>query len=527
MEKYPDYMFLQTQPQLYEYIKNDYPEIYEGIKSKIKEGKWEAGGVMWLEPDSNIPSGESLVRQILKGQAFFDKEFGGSSFKYLWLPDVFGYSWALPQILKKSGIEVFMTTKISWNQFNRMPHDTFRWRGIDGSEILTHFITTPDKDSSRYTYNGQIDANTIKGIWDEYKDKSLNQELILAYGYGDGGGGVNRDMLEMRRRLDKVPGMPNVKTGRADDYFLDLKNRVENSDQYVHTWDGELYLEYHRGTYTSQAHTKRMNRKMELAYREVEWLSVLGYLISGEWDQQSQEKLHEGWKIILRNQFHDILPGSSIGEVYKDSKEEYENANKLVTQSRDNQQKILLSEIKENVFVVYNSSSWMQSNIVKIQNVSSDYGTWQDQQDNELKAQYNDGIWYVHVENIPSLGYMTIYFDASSNKDDEVNEFKISDKGIITPFYDIEWNEKGQLTKIYDIEYDRHVLNDAPGNVMQVFEDKPLDFDAWDIDLFYQEKFKIVQQIENITVKETGPVRSVVSFKWKYDNSVKIGRAHV
>ncbi|TFJ92190.1 alpha-mannosidase [Lentibacillus salicampi] len=520
MEKYPDYIFLQTQPQLYEYIKNDYPEIYEGIKGRVKEGKWEVGGVMWLEPDNNIPSGESLVRQILKGQTFFDKEFGETSFKYLWLPDVFGYSWALPQILKKSGVEVFMTTKISWNQYNRMPHDTFRWRGIDGSEILTHFITTPESHVSRYTYNGVINAKSVKGIWDEYKDKSLNQELILSYGYGDGGGGVNRDMLEMRRRLDKIPGMPNVITGRADDYFCDLKNRVENSGQYVHTWDGELYLEYHRGTYTSQAHNKRMNRKMELAYRETEWLSVFGYLLSGQWDQQSQVNFDEGWKIILRNQFHDILPGSSIHEVYKDSKEEYEKANELITQSRDKQQDTILSETKENAFTVFNSSPWKQSNIAEIEGVKSISGVWQDQSYNKLEAQNENGIWYVHVNDIPSLGYTTIYFDGSPAQENEVYGFETSRNGIVTPFYEIEWNEKGQLTKIYDIENKRHVLKENPGNVLQVFEDKPLDFDAWDIDLFYQEKYKVVQQIESISIKEIGPLRAVVSFKWRYHDSL-------
>ncbi|ALX50126.1 alpha-mannosidase [Lentibacillus amyloliquefaciens] len=521
MEKYPDYIFLQTQPQLYEYIKNDYPEIYADIKNRVKEGRWEVGGVMWLEPDNNIPSGESLVRQILKGQAFFDKEFGNSSFKYLWLPDVFGYSWALPQILKKSGIEVFMTTKISWNQFNRMPHDTFHWRGIDGSEILTHFITTPEENSSKYTYNGLINAESVKGIWDEYKDKPLNQELIIAYGYGDGGGGVNRDMLEMRRRLNRVPGMPNVTTGRADDYFSDLKNRVENSDQYVHTWDGELYLEYHRGTYTSQAHNKRMNRKMELAYRETEWLSVFGYLFSGQWDQRSQENFDEGWKIILRNQFHDILPGSSISEVYKDSKEEYEKANILVTQSRNKQEDIILSEIKDNAFVVFNSSPWKQSNIVNIEGVKLNTGSWKDHNDNKLEAQNKNGTWYVHVNDIPSLGYTTIYFDESPAQDEtNTHSFETSRNGIVTPFYKIEWNDKGQLTNIYDIENKRHALKESPGNVMQVFEDKPLDFDAWDIDLFYQEKFKVIQQLENISVIELGSVRAVISFKWSYHNSL-------
>lgn len=259
MEMFPEYIFLQTQPQLYEYIKEDFPEIYEEIKKRVKEGRWEVDGGMWVEADCNLTSGESLTRQILIGSKFFKDEFG-KDVEYLWLPDVFGYSWALPQILKKSGIDMFMTTKISWNQYNRMPHDTFKWKGIDGSEVLTHFITTPEPwnepGSWFYTYNGLLTAKTVKGVWDAYSEKEMNQELLIAYGYGDGGGGVNRDLLERRRRIDKIPGLPSLETSTAGEFFRDLKETVKNTDRYVHTWDGELYLEYHRGTYLSNVSTE-------------------------------------------------------------------------------------------------------------------------------------------------------------------------------------------------------------------------------------------------------------------------------
>ena len=259
MEMFPEYIFLQTQPQLYEYIKVDFPEIYEEIKKRVKEGRWEVDGGMWVEADCNLTSGESLTRQILIGSKFIKDEFG-KDVEYLWLPDVFGYSWALPQILKKSGIDMFMTTKISWNQYNRMPHDTFKWKGIDGSEVLTHFITTPEPwnepGSWFYTYNGLLTAKTVKGVWDAYSEKEMNQELLIAYGYGDGGGGVNRDLLERRRRIDKIPGLPSLETSTAGEFFRDLKETVKNTDRYVHTWDGELYLEYHRGTYLSNVSTE-------------------------------------------------------------------------------------------------------------------------------------------------------------------------------------------------------------------------------------------------------------------------------
>ena len=259
MEMFPEYIFLQTQPQLYEYIKEDFPEIYEEIKKRVKEGRWEVDGGMWVEADCNLTSGESLTRQILIGSKFIKDEFG-KDVEYLWLPDVFGYSWALPQILKKSGIDMFMTTKISWNQYNRMPHDTFKWKGIDGSEVLTHFITTPEPwnepGSWFYTYNGLLTAKTVKGVWDAYSEKEMNQELLIAYGYGDGGGGVNRDLLKRRRRIDKIPGFPSLETSTAGEFFRDLKETVKNTDRYVHTWDGELYLEYHRGTYLLNVSTE-------------------------------------------------------------------------------------------------------------------------------------------------------------------------------------------------------------------------------------------------------------------------------
>lgn len=191
MEQYPEYIFLQTQPQLYEYMKEEFPEIYKKIKERVAQGRWEADGGMWVEADCNLTSGESLTRQILLGSKFIMDEFG-KDVEYLWLPDVFGYSWALPQILKKAGINTFMTTKISWNQYNRMPHDTFKWKGIDGSQVLTHFITTPEPwnepDSWFYTYNGNLIPRTVKGTWDAYSEKQMNKDLLIAFGYGDGGG---------------------------------------------------------------------------------------------------------------------------------------------------------------------------------------------------------------------------------------------------------------------------------------------------------------------------------------------------
>lgn len=529
MEMFPEYIFLQTQPQLYEYIKEDFPEIYGEIKKRVKEGRWEVDGGMWVEADCNLTSGESLTRQILIGSKFIKDEFG-KDVEYLWLPDVFGYSWALPQILKKSGIDMFMTTKISWNQYNRMPHDTFKWKGIDGSEVLTHFITTPEPwnepGSWFYTYNGLLTAKTVKGVWDAYSEKEMNQELLIAYGYGDGGGGVNRDLLERRRRIDRIPGLPSLETSTAGEFFRELKETVNNTDRYVHTWDGELYLEYHRGTYTSQGYNKRMNRKMELLYRQAEWLTAMRAVRSGSLDKAEQEKLTQGWKLILTNQFHDIIPGSSIHEVYEDSRRDYAKIEEIGT---DVIRDYLADSLHNggNAWTVYNASGWDMDEIAAVPAVEA--GEFTDGDGNVLEAQREEGVTYVHVKDVPAMGHRTIFFRAAKDADGktdingnvpENSPFRADGRVIETPFYSIVLNEQGQIEKLYDKENDRSVL--APGergNVLQMFEDKPIDNDAWDIDIFYQQKMREVTDLTKFEVKECGPLRLVIGLAWKYMNT--------
>lgn len=520
MERYPEYIFLQTQPQLYEYVKNDYPELYEAIKQKVKDGNWEVDGGMWLEADCNIPSGESLVRQILVGSRFIKEEFN-KDVEYLWLPDVFGYSWALPQILKKSGIDMFMTTKISWNQYNRMPHDTFKWRGIDGSEILTHFITTPEPWSQPgswfYTYNGRLTPKTVKGVWDAYTDKGITNDLLVSYGFGDGGGGVNREMLEYRKRLDKMPGLPNVKTGKASEYFRCLKEKVEKTDEYVHTWDGELYLEYHRGTYTSQAYTKMMNRKLELLYRETEWLSTVACLTNNDWSLYANNEITKGWKTILRNQFHDIIPGSSITEVYEDAKQEYKEAEDIALDIQNKLEEIYINK-DEHTWTIVNNSNWDRTESINIK--CDEDGSFYDEDGNKLKYQRNKGEYTVEIKNIPALGYKRIILKVDDVQYDNNSVFEYCDGKISTPKYYIEWNEYGQLTSIYDKENKREVLAKGErGNVLQMFEDKPMAHEAWDIDIFYQEKMREVKDLQSVELIEDGNIKAVIRFKYKYMNT--------
>ena len=521
MEMFDEYVFLQTQPQIYEYVKQDFPEIYEQIKEKVREGRWEVDGAMWVEADCNMTSGESLTRQILLGRKFVKEEFG-KEMEYLWLPDVFGYSWALPQILKKSGIHTFMTTKISWNEYNPMPHDTFMWKGMDGSEVLTHFVNTPDPVGSLtpwfYTYNGTLTPYTVKGVWKNYRDKDINRELLISYGFGDGGGGVNRTELEQRRRLDRIPGLPRVKTGTAGQYFRRLKEQIKNTDGYVHTWDGELYLEYHRGTYTSHAYNKKMNRRMEFLYREAEWLTAMAAIKQGDIRKAAQDKLTEGWKILLRNQFHDIIPGSSVLQVYEDSAKEYAAAQEIA-EATEQEAFAAFVQQENNVWTVINNSGWISSQLAAIPETRD--GVFRNGAGEILESQKENGVTYVKVSDVPAMGMAVVAFEEKTKVSSADSVFEITAEKIETPFYSIKLNGAGQITGLYDKENDREVL--APGeraNVLQVFEDKPLDFDAWNIDIFYQEKMREITELVCAEVVENGNLRAVLRLKWSYMDSV-------
>jgi alpha-mannosidase len=538
MDRYPEYNFFQSQPQLYAYLKQDCPPLYEKIKARITEKRWEASGAMWLESDCNIPSGESLVRQLLAGKRFFREEFGVDN-RVLWLPDVFGYSWALPQILKKSGIDYFMTTKISWSQYNRFPQDTFKWRGIDGTELLTHFITTPNNDDSwYYTYNGNVSASSLSGLWNNYRQKDVNDHLLLAYGWGDGGGGPTRDMLESIRRFEQMPTVPQVKQGLVETFFEELEERVEGH-RALPLWDGELYLEYHRGTYTSQAYNKRMNRHMETQLHNAEFINTLAMVLAPDYVYPS-ELLQEGWTIALRNQFHDIIPGSSIHEVYEDSREEYAEAKGLVCKALQRGETALGSTIEgtessegKRYYRVFNSLGWERSFAVDIPLTDEDKNiVWYSTDENGKPIESQNMIdsngaivsARVKVERVPSYGYITIVGQRVAGEIIDTRNtcelLKLETHRVETPFYLIKLNDYGQITSLYDKRNGREVMRSGEAaNVLQVFEDKPMAHDAWDIDIFYQEKMWVVEGLVETIVEEVGPLRAVLKHIWTFNRS--------
>jgi alpha-mannosidase len=263
---------------------------------------------------------------------------------------------------------------------------------------------------------------------------AVNQEMLLSYGYGDGGGGVNRDMLEMRRRLNEIPGIPHVETGRADAYFERLKKTFAEAKSYVHTWDGELYLELHRGTYTSQAESKRRNRKMELLLRETEWIAALAAVMIKDPSKYPKQDLDEAWKIVLRNQFHDIIPGTSIREVYEDSLKEYDQAKQFVDEAWDRAAQQLLKESANTDYVVFNSSTWNRDDLVTIPNAENMNGVWFDAAGNELTAQRSGGNWVVRVPDLPPMGFAAIHFkkDMASSSSEKRSPFLNIKLGVET-----------------------------------------------------------------------------------------------
>ena len=276
MEQYPNYKFMSSQPILYQFVKEQEPEMYEKIKQRIREGRWEVDGAMWLEADCNLTGGESLVRQIIKGERFFREEFGISS-KSLWLPDVFGYSAALPQILKRSGIPYFMTTKIAWNQYNQLPNDTFMWKGIDGSEVFVFMPTACDFDKTlglnvsftdtrnTTTYTGIINPNMALGTFKRFQNRDLTENTIMLFGFGDGGGGPTKEMLENAERLRYgMPGIPRIQQEFETEFFDRTYDTIAKLPD-MPKWNGELYFEYHRGTLTSMERINGITEKMKFS----------------------------------------------------------------------------------------------------------------------------------------------------------------------------------------------------------------------------------------------------------------------
>jgi alpha-mannosidase len=507
MRVYPEYKFMSSQARLYKYVKEQSPALFDKIKTLVAAGSWEPEGAMWVEADCNLTGGEFLIRQILYGNKFFSEEFKKTG-RVLWLPDVFGYSAALPQILKKCGIGLFVTSKISWNEYNRMPHDLFIWRGIDGSEIKTYFITTQNKEKGKPTanitnYNGVATPSEIYGTYARFSDKELSDTVLMPYGYGDGGGGTTGEMIETVRLLNNgAEGCCKTEFASVGDFAQRLDKNLKGKTLPV--WAGELYLEFHRGTYTSVAKIKKNNRKSEFAFIAAEKLAVTTELFFGE--RYPQKEFDGFLETILTNQFHDILPGSSIGEVYDTADKEYTEVFAGLSAAADSVRLRIRDAIQTETdgIVVFNPNPFAVDGLVK-----TDGGN-------------------VFARGIPANGYKVVPARVCQSA------VKASANALSNRFFDIKLDNDGNITRFYDKTAKRDVVKKGgAANRITAYEDLPYEYDNWELKSYYHQKprpvkgcgsHKCVREASRcgITVVRTFSRSKIEQTVWLYDDIKRV-----
>lgn len=523
MEEYPEFKFMSSQAQLYQFVKEDQPELFERIRQAVQDGRWEAEGGMWVEADCNLSGGEALVRQFLYGNEFFERELGKRS-RILWLPDVFGYSAALPQILKKSGIDYFMTSKLSWSEFNKSPYDTFLWKGIDGSEVLTHFTpsrsyVSADQRESHIdlpyftTYNAMLEPREIKGGWQRFQQKGIDGHFLVSYGYGDGGGGSTDWMIENARRMTApVGGCPAVRHTFARDFFEALDKRVSNHPA-LPKWSGELYLEYHRGTYTAQGKNKRNNRKIEIALREAELWSSYAEKACGI--PYPAEEIDGIWRRMLTLQFHDILPGSSIHKVYTDSDEIYADLFEKLTALTAPRMEALAKGIAGDI-VLFNALSCTRDDVVWF-DAPEGVTALLSHTGEEYAAQYVEGRYVAYVRNLAPMsatGFAFVYGEAASPR------VHLSATAFETPVFRGAFDANMGIISLVDKRTGREMVKPGEAlNRLVCYENRPHNYDAWDINIYYNEHAWPVDELLSCEVIASGAVMAALRVSYKTGDS--------
>lgn len=549
IQEYDDFVFMQSSPQLYSFVQEDYPEMFSEIKKRAEKGSWIPAGGMWVEADTNITGGESLARQFLYGQKYFQEEFGSCS-QLLWLPDVFGFTASLPQVARQAGIKYFATSKLSWNQFNVFPYNLFNWRGIDGSELLSYLLTTPEPgvdeegntveiaDENKSTYNSVLSAGSAQKTWERFKQKQQTQNVLMSAGWGDGGGGPTREMIENAGIISKLPGLSRVNFNSPERYMQNLEENIDKEELPV--WDGELYLEYHRGTYTSQGWTKRYNRSCENLLPALEKLYTRLFLEGeGVYPDKQLEKL---WKTLLKNQFHDILPGSSITEVYEKAEAEYEEilarGNLLMCRGLTEItgfECCFQEELREGVkLIVFNPHTWSKSQVIYPGRAEFWHGYVMEDEQGNIHPVWTDGDWErarFRVKNIDP-GEIRVYTvrSAAEQVEDQQNLFQFTprkefiinerENKFANELLAVEIAEDGRITSLYDREFNRELVAEGSYfNDLVVYEDKPRNYDAWNIDIYYRDKSYPVQELQSREIKLETPECLIINQKWRFMDS--------
>jgi alpha-mannosidase len=488
MDRFPDFKYTHTQPYTYEQLEKYFPEIFAELCQRVKEGRFEPVGAMYVEPDCNVPSAESLVRQCLYGQRYYRSRFG-ITVNNCWLPDVFGNSWVLPQILRKAGVEYFVSNKMStWNDTNRFPHNHFLWRGIDGTEIPacvppTHFITwnTPD----------QVVEN-----WEAFQEKETSPETLNMFGYGDGGSGATEEMLAFMERLNDVPGLPEVRHVRGDEF---LRDNLQDTSE-LDVWDGELYLEMHRGTFTTKGDLKKNNRELETALRDAELLATFAMLGGATYPA---EELVDAWKLMLVNQFHDILPGTHIAPVTVDAMDDYRKVRATAQRLTAVASAALgLGQGDATQGTLLNTLNWKRQGVQFVPGADSA------QAPASLPCQADTylgkpGVW-MEIDSVPGCGSV-VYPLAALASESDTEWFSFADGALETPLYRAEFAENGCLTSLLDKQAGREVA--APGqalNRLTVYRDNPGMYDAWDILPNYKDRTDEYAVTQPLQLLESG-----------------------
>ena len=500
LEEYPEYKYIQSQPAAYEMCRKYYPELFQRIKKAVKDGKWIAEGAMWVEPDTNMASGEALIRQLLYGKKYYKEEFGMDS-QMLWLPDTFGYTAALPQILKSCGVRYLVTQKIFWsyNEGEQFPYHYFYWEGMDGSKI-TSFLPTS------YTY--RTDPSELISVWENRSQKRDLDAFLLPFGYGDGGGGPARDYLEYAEREKDLEGCPKVKQENPITFFKEM----EEEGGPKHTYTGELYFSAHRGTYTSQAMVKQNNRRCELSMRELEFWSTLAALKGKAYPAEAVERL---WKEVLLHQFHDILPGSSIARVYQEAEKAF---HAILDESHELTEKALQSLTEgENGITVSNSLGFAYETVLELP--ESFAAGAKTKEGKEIPTEKIGDKVYGLAE-LPAYGMVSLVPTEEQTKaEDEVVLTQKGDTYVLeNRQVKAAVNGKGEVTS-FVLKASGREFAAEPMNRFHLYKDVPRLFDAWDIDSNYKEQEITAAEDVEVSVLQAGSLRSVLKVTGRISNS--------
>lgn len=498
MQQYPEFKFVQSSACHSDMILKHYPALFEDIKQRVAEGRYEPNGGVWVECDCNITSGESMVRQFLWGQRFTRKHFGFTSNSF-WLPDTFGYSAAIPQIMKGCAVDYFLTTKIDWNDTNEFPYDTFYWQGIDGTKVFTHFNRTVSWPSPAVLHEA------VSGDPKEYKtlkERSVTNKRLAAFGHGDGGGGPQFEMAETARRIKDLNGCAKAEYTTVTEYMKEIEATAKNPNTYV----GELYLELHRGTLTNQHNIKHNNRKSELALRDLEYLTVSNAVRDGKVaDNKEIQPLYEK---LLINQFHDILPGTCINAAHKVSLKEtgelLETAGKLIAEA-------VMGE--GDYVTVTNTLSFDRNDPIFLE---CEEGLVADMPCKQQAYKNLDGKNMLIISGVTVPAFSTLRINLIKGKADENSEITVSDNALSTPFADIKFDAKGYIDSLVDKRAGREIRGSGyPLNTFIIAEDLPSAWDNWDIDADLDCKFADCSELISREIVSHGAAAAVIRSKYK------------